>query len=189
MDTTLWASLSIASVLLVTAIGWIAHRRRRIPRIHERYGLDFDRRLREMRIRLQTASEQLECDERFVRLEIRPLTDDEKARFMELWQLHQARFVDDPRAAVVNAEHLVEEVLRVRGCPMEDLAEGVAHLALDHPDIASWYRASAGHPMPPHDRRGYLGTEELRRELIYYRTLFEDLLMADRRVSERRAFA
>jgi hypothetical protein len=46
-----------------------------------------------------------------------------KDRYTEEWRTVQTRFVDEPRTAVVDADHLVVAVMRDRGYPMENFEQ------------------------------------------------------------------
>src|ERR1041385_1791316 len=49
------------------------------------------------------------------RVEIRPLTPMETARFVETWESLQRRFVDNPEWTVGEAEQLARDIMRRRG--------------------------------------------------------------------------
>ena len=52
----------------------------------------------------------------------RPLEPDDRERYLAAWRGVQAIFVDDPRRAIVDADQLVENVLRTRGYRLADPA-------------------------------------------------------------------
>lgn len=85
------------------------------------------------------------------------LADQASATFQQQWEEIQTHFVDDPRAAVEDADRLVATV-------MQQLAEGFAHerSRLE----AQW------------DRGENISTENLRVALTRYRSFFARLLTA-----------
>jgi hypothetical protein len=54
------------------------------------------------------------------RTRLRALPDDAKARYASSWAAIQARFIEDPKAAVREADQLAVSMLRDRGAQMED---------------------------------------------------------------------
>src|SRR5689334_25299641 len=60
---------------------------------------------------------------------LRPLAADQRERFRADWRRVEEMFVDRPASAVVQAEELVNELVRARGA------------TLSHPRVAERYRA------------------------------------------------
>jgi hypothetical protein len=86
----------------------------------------------------------------------------------------QARFVDDPKGSVSDADTLVTRVMQERGYPMSDFEQRAADISVDHPRVVDNYRAA--HEIALRHRRGEATTEDMRNAIIYYRSLFEELL-------------
>ena len=61
-----------------------------------------------------------------------------------------------------------------RGYPMGDFERMAADISVDHPAVVSTYRAAQD--IAARDARGEASTEELRKAVIHYRTLFDELL-------------
>jgi hypothetical protein len=91
---------------------------------------------------------------------LRPLPFDQRERFRADWRRVEEMFVDRPASAVVQAEELVNELIRARGA------------TLRHPRVAERYRA--GHAVIERHGRAQASTEELRQALLHYRGIFED---------------
>jgi hypothetical protein len=73
--------------------------------------------------------------------------------------------------------------MRTRGYPVGDVfEENAADLSVDHSTVVENYRAA--HAVAVKDSRGEANTEDLRKAMQHYRTLFEDLL--NQRVTEYR---
>jgi hypothetical protein len=86
----------------------------------------------------------------------------------------QGLFVDDPRGAVAEADKLVQEVMTARGYPMGDFESRASDISVDHPTVVGAYRAAR--TIAVKGSRREADTEELRRALVHYRTLFSELL-------------
>jgi len=118
----------------------------------------------------------IERQTRVERLHIRPLSPEDTERFAQAWRDVQARFVDDPRGAIVDADRLVAEVMRARGYPVGDFEQRVADISVDHPNVVMNYRAARD--IVQDHGRGRASTEDLRQAMVHFRALFADLLGA-----------
>ncbi len=85
-----------------------------------------------------------------------------------------ARFVDDPKGAVAEADRLIGELMRARGYPVGDFDQPAADISVDHPMVDENYRIANENALM--DRRGEASTEDLRKALLHCRALFEELL-------------
>ena len=86
----------------------------------------------------------------------------------------QEMFVDDPRRSVAEGDRLIGEVMGTRGYPVGDFDQRSADVSVDHPMVVENYRIA--HEIALRDRRGEASTEDLRKALVHYRALFEELL-------------
>ena len=82
--------------------------------------------------------------------------------------------MDDPDGAVQDADGLIQDVMRRRGYPVDDFETRAADLSVDHPDVVENYRAA--HGIAVARERGKAGTDELRRAIQHYRSLFDALV-------------
>ena len=64
--------------------------------------------------------------------------------------------------------------MKYRGYPVSDFERRVEDISVDHPHLVENYRAARD--LAERNRRGQANTEELRKALVYYRALFEELL-------------
>ena len=115
-----------------------------------------------------------EREKRVDRFQIRELAADEREKFVTEWRLVQSRFVDDPKRAVRDADQLVNQLMQSRGYPMSDFEQRAADISVDHPRVVDNYRAA--HVIALRHQKGEASTEDLRNAIIYYRSLFDDLL-------------
>jgi hypothetical protein len=86
----------------------------------------------------------------------------------------QLQFVDDPEGTVARADKLVNEVMQARGYPVGDFEQRAADISVDHPVVVENYRAA--HDIALSHSRGQASTEDLRKAMVHYRSLFEELL-------------
>lgn len=173
MEAWVWIVIVVAAVVILGAIAWLMWERRRRERLREHYGTEYQR-LEEDEGARHAAAELRERERRRASYEIRPLTSDEHSRFVRAWEDVQAKFVDSPRIAVLEADRLVIEVMRVRGYPMDEFEQRAADLSVDHPRVVDNYRTAHGIAMRSEESE--VDTEELRRATLAYRELFEELL-------------
>ena len=111
---------------------------------------------------------------RVERLELLSLAPPEAARFTEAWRALQSRFVDNPKGVVVEAEQLVRELMEKRGYPMGDFERRAGDISVDHPNVVANYRSAQAIAL--RDQQGSADTEELRKAVVHYRALFDELL-------------
>jgi len=166
----------IAGIALIAAgvIGWYLWSRRRSEQLRSRFGPEYDRTVHEAGdVRKAEASLQARA-KRVERLQLRPLTPEEASRFSAAWQQVQAQFVDDPKAAITEADRLVGDVMTARGYPVADFDQRVEDISVDHPDVVMNYRAARDIALE--HERGHASTEDLRQAMVHYRSLFRDLL-------------
>ncbi len=164
-------AVALAAVVLVI-IG-----QRRTRSLREKFGPEYDQTVKSMRSRGKAESDLNRRIERVEELAIRPLSSADRTRFEESWQADQARFVDDPRGAVKEADRIVAELMQVRGYPVADFEQRAADVSVNHPNVVSEYRAA--HDIAERDAKGQASTEQLRKAMVHYRALFRDLLIVD----------
>jgi hypothetical protein len=180
METWEWivivAVAAAAVLLLVGLAGWLGRKRRR-ERLQERFGDEYDRSVSSEGKR--TAERRLsEVEKEHEQLDIRPLSPAARDRYLEEWRQAEARFVNDPELAARSAEGIVARLLEDRGYPTGTGTETqAAHVAVDHPDVVERYRH--GHAML--DTDGDQHTENLRKAMIDFRAVFEELAVVEER--------
>jgi hypothetical protein len=166
---------AVLIVALIAVVAWAAAQRRRkeSSRLQQRFGSEYVRLMNE-RGRTQAEEELHSREKRVAALKLHPLPAPEAAKFRDAWVAIQARFVDDPKTSVVEADHLVYELMAKRGYPMGDFERRAADISVDHPAVVANYRAARAFAL--RDERGEATTEELRKAVVHYRALFEELL-------------
>jgi hypothetical protein len=68
----------------------------------------------------------------------------------------------------------VRDLMLKRGYPMGDFERRAADISVDHPKVVSNYRAA--HEIAERSRTDAASTEDLRKALLHYRALFDELL-------------
>jgi hypothetical protein len=165
----------IIAVIVVAAIGAFVYlQKRRTETLRSRFGPEYEHAVHELGDRTRAEKALERRAERTEKYHIRPLNREEQNHFSDDWRHAQARFVDDPRLAVREADHLVCEVMRVRGYPMADFDRRAEDLSVDHPHVIRNYRAA--HDIAVAEQEGRATTEDLRQAMVYYRELFDQLL-------------
>jgi hypothetical protein len=174
MPTWAWILIVIAAVVIVGAIAWSAYNTRRRRGLQERFGDEYDRSVADAPSRREAEAHLSEREKRREELDIRPLDPSSRDRYASQWQNTQAAFVDDPEAAITDADSLIQQVMRERGYPVDDFEQRANDLSVDHPDVISNYRAA--HGIARANDRNNASTEDLRTAMVHYRALFEELL-------------
>jgi hypothetical protein len=173
MNTQLMLALIVGIAIIVAVVLWVAMRTRRTEQLRTRFGPEYDRTVHDARTVTDGEATLIERQTRVERLQIRPLSPDDARRFGLAWRDVQARFVDDPKGAIIDADRLVGEVMHARGYPLGDFEQRVADISVDHPNVVMNYRA-AREIVRDHERGG-ASTEDLRQAMVHFRALFADL--------------
>jgi hypothetical protein len=170
-------TLIIAVVLIVVVgaiVAWMVMQRQRTQRLQQRFGAEYTHALNELGGRAKAEAELTKREQRVARLKITPLSPADAARFSQAWNALQSRFIDNPKGVVGEADHLVRELMEKRGYPMGDFERRAADISVDHPGVVTTYRAAQA--IAVRDQSGAADTEELRKAVVHYRTLFDELL-------------
>ena len=166
--------ITIALVLLVGIVAWLYFRYRQSKLLRERFGPEYDRVVRkEGNVRRGESVLQFREKKREA-LKIQPLSNASRLEFSSRWNSVQAQFVDDPEGSVSKADGLVNELMEACGYPMTNFEERADVISVDHPLVVENYRAA--HGIAVSRSRGQATTEGLRKAMVHYRNLFDELL-------------
>jgi hypothetical protein len=181
IDTSMFSSPAflitmavIALVIIVAAIVFEQRRRRRTAELRARFGPEYDLAVRENRSRAKAENKLQARVDRVRGLKLRELTVAEQARYINQWDIIQARFIDHPRGAVTEADELTNAVMQTMGYPIGGVAQRVEDLSVDHAPLVDSYRTCNG--VVTRAGSNQATTEDLRTAMIHYRALFEDLV-------------
>jgi hypothetical protein len=178
-----WVIVAIVVVALAVLV-FAATRRRRSADLQHRFGPEYDRVVEERGDRREAESELQDRFSRRQEFEVRRLSPAARDRYAERWQHAQRDFVDQPAAAIADADLLVIEVMRARGYPVADeFEQRAADVSVDHPEVVEHYRAAHGISERATDHRAT--TEDLRQAMIHFRALFDELLDREDRHTTR----
>ena len=181
-DATLIIVAVVIIAILVAAVWWYSMRQRS-AKLQEKFGPEYERTVAEKGDTRKAEDELTDRQKRVSKLEIKPLAADERRRFNDEWRAVQARFVDDPSAAVRDADTLVGRVMEARAYPVGDFEQRAADVSVDHPTVLEHYRAA--HAVALRHAQGQASTEDLRQAMVNYRSLFDELLEEQQTVETR----
>lgn len=173
-----WVILLVV-VVAVAAAAWLIgreQRRRQSLRLRHQFGPEYGRVVAEKGNQAKAESELIARQKRVEKLKIVPLNSADASRFRAAWDTLQSRFVDNPKGVVVEADGLVRDLMLKRGYPMGDFERRAADISVDHPRVVETYRSARA--IAIRDKQGEASTEELRKAVVYYRALFDELLEA-----------
>ena len=172
--TIIIVAAALVAVAAIVAVVWKLLQKKQTQRLQSRFGPEYDRLAAVEGDRARAEKTLHEREKRVEKFNLFPLSPENRDLFARAWQQAQAGFVDDPRSAVVNADKLVNEVMKARGYPMGDFEQRAADISVDHSSVVTNYRVA--HEIALRDSGGETSTDELRTALLHYRVLFEDLL-------------
>lgn len=182
MDTWVWLLIAAGAVVVVAGLVWMAVRRRRSKKLHERFGDEYDRTLEHADRRKDAEIDLRDRVREHHKLDIKPLSPAACTWYAEDWRMIQTRFVDQPETALNEADALLTKVMEVRGYPVDDFEAKAALVSVDHPDVVENYRFAHDVHVRNKDQRA--STEELREAFLRYRSLFDELLVSEDQPSE-----
>ena len=185
MSTT-YIIIIVVVVLLVLGVilGAVFSRQRRSKKLQNKFGPEYDRTVQAAGTEKKAQAELNQRQKHVDTMNIRPLSLSERERYQAEWMAIQAKFVDQPGQATVEADHLIMEVMKVRAYPVSDFEQRAADVSVNYPTLVSNYRAAR--EIAIKNEQHSANTEELRQALIYYRSLFDELLKDETPVPERK---
>ncbi|HEX7556371.1 MAG TPA: hypothetical protein VF338_07085 [Leptolinea sp.] len=164
----------VVLVIVGLILGPIFSRRKRSENYHDKYGTEYDHTVKAMGNEKKAQTELNERQNHVKTLDIRSLTLAERERYQADWTAVQSKFVDEPGQAIVDADHLIMEVMQLRNYPVSDFEQRAADISIKYPALVSNYRAARAIAIKNKEKKAT--TEELRQAMIYYRSLYEELI-------------
>jgi hypothetical protein len=165
--------LIVVAIVVIIGAAFLYAQKQRTKRLKTQFGPEYERLAREGDAR-KAEAELASRQRRVEKLHLRELRPTDIDRFSNSWRSVQAQFVDSPSEAVVEADRLVREVMTARGYAMGNFEQQAADISVDHPQVVDNYRRA--HKTAVADANGQATTEDLRQAMVYYRSLFDDLL-------------
>ena len=175
MNTT-YIIIAVVLVLVIVGaiLGLVFSRRKRTERLHDHFGPEYDHTVQTLGDEKKAQTELEERQKHVKALDIHPLSVEEHDRYVAEWTAVQSKFVDEPGQAIIDADHLIVEVMQTRAYPVSDFEQRAADVSVSYPALVSNYRAARAIALKNEQHQA--DTEELRQAMIYYRALFEELL-------------
>jgi hypothetical protein len=169
-------ALAVLVIVVVAGLGWLYLRKGRTDsaELRQRFGPEYAQAVRTLGSERRAEAKLVDREKRIEKLKIRELDPAERERFSLQWASVQSRFVDFPKGAVTDAAELVSTVMQTRGYPVADFDQCAADISVGHPNAVENYRSA--HAITLRLRAGQASTEDLRSAMIYYRSLFEELV-------------
>ncbi|MBS4059978.1 MAG: hypothetical protein KG029_06230 [Bacteroidetes bacterium] len=176
MDTTYVITIAVVLVILIVGVILAPRfiRSNRSKEIQEKFGPEYDHTVEALGDKNKALTELEERQKHVNSLNIHPLSDIEHERYTADWAAVQSKFVDEPGQAIEAADRLIMEVMQVRAYPVSDFEQRAADISVSYPNLVSNYRAARAIALK--NEQGQANTEELRQAMIYYRSLFDELL-------------
>jgi hypothetical protein len=174
MDNRTVIVLVVVLVAIVVAAAIVIARRRRSQHLRSHFGPEYDRTVQMQGNPAKAEAVLLEREQRVKKFSLRPLPPADRERYAAEWAAVQRRFVDDPSMAVTQADRLVTTVMAARGYPMTDAEQREADLSVTHPNLVQNYRSAR--ELTQRHAAGESSTEDLRQAMVYFRSLFDELL-------------
>ncbi|RZL87463.1 MAG: hypothetical protein EOP82_26245 [Variovorax sp.] len=174
-NTQAWLAVGIVVILVLAALAaYFSYGKRQSRRLADRFGSEYGHAVEQLGSRSKAEAELRRREARVEALDIVALAPGEAARFSREWNRLQAEFVDNPTGVVGQADQLVRELMQKRGYPMGNFENRAADISVDHPGVVSNYRAAQ--EICARNLSEEVDTEELRKAVVHYRALFDELL-------------
>jgi hypothetical protein len=175
MDPKLIGLVAVV-IVVIAVLAWMYVRKRRTSsaQLRQRFGPEYERAVRTHGSERRAEAKLADREKRVGTMKIRELDAAERERFSAQWVSLQARFVDYPKGAVTEAGELVSSLMQARGYPVTNFDQCAADISVDHPKVVENYRSA--HAIAMRLGSGEASTEDLRSAMIYYRSLFEELV-------------
>jgi hypothetical protein len=175
MTTTQILLLVLLVVVVVAVLAALAARRRkRSAELRSTFGPEYDRTVEGSGKRRDAERELAERKERHDSLQIRPLSEASRTRYLTAWDGVQNRFIDSPVLALSEADALVTRMLGERGFPTDDTRSAADMLSVKHAGVLDDFRA--GHEIEQANSTDRANTEQVRQGMLHFRRVFEELV-------------
>jgi hypothetical protein len=187
--TNIQIAIAVFVLVLVAAIAvaaYLKHRKTRTLALRNRFGTEYERAVVTHGSSHKAEAKLADREARVEAFKIRDLGVPERERFAAEWQTVQSRFVDHPKAAVTEADDLINALLLARGYPQAGFEQRAADVSVTYPRVMENYRLANAIAVRP--GRVEATTEELRTAMIQYRAIFDELLQTQK-LSEARSAA
>ena len=164
----------LAMVIVGVILALVFVRRTSSEQLHNQFGTEYDHTVQVLGDEKKAQAELKERQKHVETLDIHPLSENERERYLADWAAVQSKFVDEPGPAIVEADRLIMEVMQMRAYPVSDFEQRAADLSVNYPALVSNYRAARAIALKNEQQQA--DTEELRQAMLYYHSLFDELV-------------
>lgn len=176
LPTYIFVGVVLVLVAVGAILGPVLARRRRTQRFQNTSGTEYNRTVESAGSEEKAQTELDGRRQHIDTLKIRPLSAEERQHYQADWTALQAKFIDQPGQATIEADHLIMEVMKARAYPVSNFEWWAADNSVNYPALVTDYRAARETSIP--NEQQHAGTEDLRLAMISYRSLFDELLNA-----------
>ena len=166
--------IAVVVILSIAGLFWLYMRKRKTAALRQKFGSEYNRAVLVHGSERKAEAKLEDREKRIEKLSIRDLDPAEHEHFAKEWENVQARFVDSPKGAVLEADDLVAALMKTRGYPVSDFDQRAADISVDHPKVVENYRSA--HETTLRVGKLEATTDELRAAMIHYRALYEELM-------------
>lgn len=182
MSTGAIIAIIVVVVLVAAAAFLMMMPRLRSQRLRRRFGPEYDRVVSGKEDRRAAEKELADREKRHAQLDLHPIPQADHEKYRRELARIQERFVDAPAESVAEAERLVNIVVADLGYPAEGYDRQLADLSVEHGRAVEHYRSA--HDM---HARSDASTDDLRKAMVSYRHVLDDLLDHKPRKAVQRA--
>jgi hypothetical protein len=163
-----------AVIVIAGAVVLYSNQRKRRDKLKRKFGPEYDYLVDKEGDERKVEQTLSEREKKVKQLKINPLDESTRERYSQEWREVQSRFVDDPSGSIDHANRLITEVMIARGFPVEDFEQRAADLSVLYPEFVPNYRNA--YEIAMRHQKDNVSTEELRQAMVYYHSLFAELL-------------
>ena len=174
MDQRTMIIFGVIAIAIIVLAALLVERKRRSDHLKQQFGPEYDRAIKQHGDARHAEPVLLAREKRVEKFTLHPLSPADRERYANEWASVQRRFVDDPSMAVIQAEKLVTAVMTARGYPMGDFEQRAADISVHYPTVVQNYRSAR--EITLRHAQGQSSTEDLRQSMVYFRSLFDELL-------------
>lgn len=184
METSTIIIVVVVVVIIGIILGLIFSRRKKTEQLQNKFGTEYDNTVERLGDDKRAQKELVDREKHVESLKIRPLSVEERERYLADWGDVQSKFVDEPGQAIIDANRLIIEVMQLRNYPISDFDQRAADISVKYPSLVTNYRAARAISIKNMDKTA--DTEELRTAMIHYRSLFDELLKSEETIEEEK---
>ncbi len=174
-QTTTIVIVVVAIALIIVVAGLLIARKRRSDHLKHQFGPEYDRAIKQHGDARHAETVLLQREKRVEKFSLHPLPPIERERYAEEWSHVQRRFVERSlHLQSCRQRKLVTTVMTARGYPMGDFEQRAADISVHYPRVVDNYRRAR--ELTIRHASGQSSTEDLRQSMVYFRSLFDELL-------------